>query len=175
MRRCVADGELAPKLLSVIAEDATVTGLCDTSPAHNINCPRLLVLLLGLSPWRSQAWSQARNPGEARLTFHLLNGIPALVLPVTAQAPICAWSPWTLLQMQGEEYSAETHYHEVFNYLLSIVSVGAVEASMRSAYQGILGQGLWGLIQSVRATRAVAGDVGKVVDMRRAGIVMFRY
>lgn len=171
----VADADLAPKLLSVIAEDATVSGLCDTNPTHNINCPRLLVLVLGISPWRSQAWSQARNPGEARLMFHFLNGIPALVLPVTSQAPICAWSPWTLQQMHGDEYRAETQYHELFNYLQTIISVGHVEGSVNASYQTLLATGLWSMIQSATGTRAVAGDIGKVVDLKRAGIVMFRY
>lgn len=175
MQNFVADSQLAPKLLSVIAEDAAVTGLCDTNPTHNINCPRLLVLFLGISPWRTQAWSQARNPGEARLTFHLLNGIPAIVLPVTAQAPICAWSPWTLQQMHGDEFSAEAQYHDLSNYLQTIISVGNVEGSPSASYQELLGTGLWSMIQSARGTRSVAGDIGKVFDLKRAGIVMFRY
>jgi hypothetical protein len=50
MQNYVADSQLAPKLLSVIGEDAMVTGLCDTNPTHNINCHRLLVLFLGISP-----------------------------------------------------------------------------------------------------------------------------
>lgn len=171
----VADSDLAPKLLSVIAEDATVFGLCDTNPTHRINCPRLLVLLLGISPWRTQAWSQARNPGEARLTFHLLNGIPAIVLPVTAQAPICAWSPWTLQQMHGDEYSAEAQYHELSNYLQTVISVGNVEGSLNASYQTLLGTGLWSMIQGARGTGSVAGDIGNVVDLKRAGIVMLRF
>ena len=152
-----------------------MSALCDPTPAHNINCHRLLVLLLGISPWRTQAWSQARNPGEARLTFHLLNGIPALVLPVTAQAPIFAWSPWTLQQMHGNECSAETQYHELSNYLQTIFSVGDVDEPIRNAYPAVLGTGLWAIIQSARGTRSIAGDVSKVVDLKRAGIVMFRY
>jgi len=107
--------------------------------------------------------------------FHLLNGIPALVLPVTSQAPICAWSPWTLQQMHGDEYSAETQYHELFNYLQTIISVGHVEGSVNASYQTLLATGLWSMIQSAMGTRAVAGEIGKVVDLKRAGIVMFRY
>jgi hypothetical protein len=34
---------------------------------------------VGRSTWRTQAWSQAGKPGEARFTLHLLNGVPAVV------------------------------------------------------------------------------------------------
>lgn len=45
-------------------------------------------------------WSTARRLGCAMLHFHLFDGCPALVIPVNAQAPIVAWSPCTLNQMQ---------------------------------------------------------------------------
>ncbi|MCJ1253899.1 hypothetical protein MMC24_001713 [Lignoscripta atroalba] len=170
-----ADAEMAPKILSVIAEDASVSTLCDADPTHNINCHRLLVLFLGISPWRTQAWSQARNPGEARLMFHLINGIPALVLPVTAQAPICAWSPLTLHQMHGDEFNAETQCNDIFRFLESIISVRNVGQPMRNAWQVLLMMGLRAIIDSARSTRAVSRDIEKTVDLKRAGIVMFRY
>lgn len=172
----IADAEVAPKVLSVIAQDTSVVELCDSNPSRNINCPRLLVLFLGISPWRSHAWSQARNPNEARLRFHLINGIPALVLPVTGQAPICAWSPWTLHQMQGDaEYNAETQYNELYSFLHTIISVGNINEPMRNNYQDWLGRGLWNIIQSTQSTKPAAIDIAKVIDSKRAGIVMFKY
>lgn len=77
--------------------------------------------------------------------------------------------------MHGDEYSAEAHYHELSNYLQSIISVGSVESSVTASYQTLLATGLWSIIQSARGTRAVAGDIGKVVDLKRVGIAMFRY
>ena len=172
----VADAEVAPKLLSVMARDTSIVELCDSNPSRNMNCQRLLVLFLGISPWRSHAWSQARNPNEARFRFHLINGIPALVLPVVAHAPICSWSPWTLHQMQGNtEYQAGTQYNELFNYLQTVISVGNINESIRNYYQDWLGRGLWDIIQSIQNTKSVAKDIEKVMDLKRAGIVMFKY
>lgn len=145
------------------------------------NAPnRLLVLLLGLSPCRTQAWSQARIPGEARLQLHLFTGVPAFVLPVTAKAPISAWSPWTLKQMHGNNgkgsvYSPETQYHELCQYLEGVVHTEQVAPSYRGQHQAKVGNSIWAIIQGALGTRSLGPGVMSAVDSERAGIAMLRY
>ena len=155
--------------------DTSINPLCDPSPTRDIGCSRLLVLCLGISPWRTHAWSQARNPGEARLRFHLLNDAPALVIPVKEEAPICAWSPWTLHQMHEEEFKPERQVEDLYNYLGSIISPDHVIASAKGGYPGLLRAGLSSIVQSAVDTKSIATGISKIVDLRRVGIAMFRF
>ena len=78
--------------------------------------------------------------------------------------------------MQGNtEYQAGTQYNELFNYLQTVISVGNINESIRNYYQDWLGRGLWDIIQSIQNTKSVAKDIEKVMDLKRAGIVMFKY
>ncbi|MCJ1464121.1 hypothetical protein MMC07_002734 [Pseudocyphellaria aurata] len=185
-----ADSALAHK---VLAEGVATMSLCEPNPActpvngHH----RLVVFFAGISPWRTQAWSQARNPGLGKLMLHLINGCPALVIPVIggggAQkvlgqgAPICAWSAWTLAQMTANmDYAPERHYEELFRFLESIVSVPDVEAGTRASGAGrwrdALARGLQMLIKGAVATKKIADPkLLSMIDPERAGIVMFRY
>jgi hypothetical protein len=61
----------------------------------------MLILFTGIAPYRG-VWSQSRRPGCGTVIFHLLDGCPAIVVPVTKAAPITAWSPWTLSQMRAK-------------------------------------------------------------------------
>lgn len=157
-----------------------IAGLCSTDPNSCAAPGRLLVLLLGMSPCRTQAWSQARIPGEARLQLHLFTGVPAFVVPVAAKAPIFAWSPWTLRQMQGNNgkgsaYSPENQYHELCKYLEDIISVEHVESPYRGEHREMVAMTLWSIIQGSLGTRNLVHDVGAVVDTERSGIAMLRY
>ena len=73
------------------------------------------------------------------------------------------------------EHHAETQHNELFNYLQTIISVGDVNESMKNYYQDWLGKGLWDIIQSTLSTKPAAKDIEKVMDLKRAGIVMFKY
>lgn len=64
----------------------------------------MLVLFTGISPFRANMWSTSRRPGCGSIVFQLMDGCPALVVPVTKNAPITAWSPWTLSQMRQAQY-----------------------------------------------------------------------
>ncbi|MCJ1425106.1 hypothetical protein MMC29_002994 [Sticta canariensis] len=185
-----ADSALAHK---VLAEGVATMSLCNPDPAHTpVNGHyRLIVLFAGISPWRTQAWSQARIPGQAKLMLHLINGCPALVIPVLAGggaqgtlgqgAPICAWSAWTLAQMTSNmEYAPERHYEELFRFLESMMSVPDVESRIQGGGSGgwrnALARGLQMMIKAVVATKDIADPkVLSMIDPERAGIVMFRY
>lgn len=192
-----ADSALAHK---VLAEGVATMSLCDPDPAHTpVNGHhRLIVFFAGISPWRTQAWSQARIPGQAKLMLHLINGCPALVIPVIAGeaaqgqsnqgvqwvqgaqsqgAPICAWSTWTLAQMTSNmDYAPERHYEELFRFLESMVSVPHVEAGAGRGWRDALARGLQMMIKGAVATREIVDPkVLGMIDPERAGIVMFRY
>ena len=77
--------------------------------------------------------------------------------------------------MHGDEFNAETQCNDIFRFLESIISVRNVGQPMRNAWQVLLMMGLRAIIDSARSTRAVSRDIEKTVDLKRAGIVMFRY
>ncbi|RDI86713.1 hypothetical protein Vi05172_g3135 [Venturia inaequalis] len=113
-----ADALIAPTLLSAFVETATpIVYLCPWEMTHPTypRYRRMAVFVAGISPYRTAtAWSQARIPNEARLCFHLFAHIPALVVPVIAEAPVLAWSSWTIAQMlvgrRGGGQAAEMTY-----------------------------------------------------------------
>lgn len=96
---------LAHKLLS---ESVHTLAMCEANPTVDIGTNRLLILFTGLSPFRANMWSTSRRPGCGTVVFHLLDGCPALVVPVTKNAPITAWSPWTLSQMRQAQMGMGT-------------------------------------------------------------------
>lgn len=113
-----ADALIAPTLLSSFVETSTpIEYLCPWELKHPTypRYRRMAVFVAGISPYRTAtAWSQARIPNEARLCFHLFAHIPSLVIPVMAEAPVLAWSSWTLAQMlvgrRGGGQTAEETY-----------------------------------------------------------------
>jgi hypothetical protein len=112
-----ADASIAPTLLSSFAETATpIVYICPWELTHPIypRYRRMAIFVAGISPYRTAtAWSQARIPNEARLSFHLITHIPALVIPVIAEAPVLAWSSWTVAQMligRNGGQSSEVNY-----------------------------------------------------------------
>lgn len=180
MRLFIADPELARRLVTLISHDSPIADLCSTDPNSWAAPARLLVLLLGMSPCRTQAWSQSRIADEARLQFHLFTDVQAFVVPVVVNAPILAWSPWTLKQMQGygrrgSAYSAELQYHELCSYLESVISVEHVGAAYRGEHRQMIGITVWSIIQGAIGTIHLGQDVLGVVDRERAGIAMLRY
>lgn len=177
----IADTELTRSLVTLLSQDLPIAGLCSTDPNSCAAHGRLLVFLLGMSPCRTQAWSQARIAGEARLQLHLFTGVPAFVVPVTARAPIFAWSPWTLKQMQGNDgkgssYNPENQYQELCSYLMGVISVEHVGPQHTGgAHRDMVGSALWSIIQGSLGTRNLGPDLMAAVDTERAGIVMQRY
>ena len=155
--------------------DTPIIRLCDSGLTHYFGCSRLLLLCLGISPWRTQAWSQARNPGEARLMFHLLNSTQALVLPVVEEAPTCAWSPRTLHQMHEEKFEHGRQVEDLYNYLGSIISSKDITESLKGDHRDMLRQGLNSIMQGVVNTKSNAKSISKMVDLKRMGIVMSKF
>jgi hypothetical protein len=122
-------------------------------------------------------WSQSRRPGIATLLFHLLDGCPALVIPVTKTAPITAWSPWTLAQMrnpQGSGYSPEWQHEQICEYLDTIISIPHVSPALQKVYVDVLGRMVSLIINGALALHNCTPILGKL-DPERAGVCMLRY
>jgi hypothetical protein len=179
---------LAHKLLS---ESAHTLALCEANPQTDIGTNRMLIVFTGISPYRG-VWSQSRRPGCGTIIFHLLDGCPALVIPVTSRAPICAWSPWTLSQMRAAQnqfaggappmgtgmqqgmYNPEWHHEQICEFLDSVISVPHVNPTLRERYVEVLGRSVSLLVNGALALENCRPLLGKL-DPERAGIVMFRY
>lgn len=170
-----ADYAMAHKLLS---ETPSVLSLCDPDPTHDIHTNRLIVLFTAISPFRANMWSTSRRPGCGTLIFHLLNGCPALVLPVSARAPIVAWSPWTLAQMRAGAaagYQAEWQHEQVCEWLDSVIALEFVRPEIRPRYADVLGRAVSLVVNGALALDGTEKGLLAKVDPERAGIVMFRY
>jgi hypothetical protein len=67
---------------------------------------RLVILVLGLKPHR-KIWTSSQRPSESVINYQLLNGCPAVVLPVKLGAPLLAWDTLTLEQLWKVELPGE--------------------------------------------------------------------
>ncbi|KAI1781289.1 hypothetical protein F4818DRAFT_34425 [Hypoxylon cercidicola] len=176
-----ADAELAPMLLnSITPQDTPICALCSIElGAESIpRYRRLAVFFVGIAPYRTQsAWSQAKLPSEARLHMAVLTHIPAIVLPVKPDAPVCAWSPWTMKSIVGgkEGYSAKEHGAEMLRYIETQLDEALVEDKIRSNWRQILQTALDGMIDGVQHAPSELGKIANVFDSERAGFVAFRY
>ncbi|KAF8886586.1 hypothetical protein BD779DRAFT_1530487 [Infundibulicybe gibba] len=56
---------------------------------------RMVVLVVGLKPHR-RLWTTSARPGESVINYILLDGCPAIVVPVKVGAPLVAWDALTL-------------------------------------------------------------------------------
>lgn len=59
---------------------------------------RMVMLVVGLKPHR-KLWSLSARPSESVINYILLNGCPAIVIPVKVGAPLVAWDALTLEQL----------------------------------------------------------------------------
>lgn len=51
----------------------------------------MLLTVIGLAPHRFGMWTSSARPGESVMKYQLLNGCPALVLPVLPGSPLVSW------------------------------------------------------------------------------------
>ncbi|KAF8519449.1 hypothetical protein JB92DRAFT_2898687 [Gautieria morchelliformis] len=59
---------------------------------------RMVILVLGIKPHRHY-WTTSARPSESVIEYILLNGCPAVVLPVRPGSPLVAWDTLTLEQL----------------------------------------------------------------------------
>ncbi|KAH6657584.1 hypothetical protein BKA67DRAFT_532785 [Truncatella angustata] len=176
-----ADAALAPTLLSCITnEDAPICRLdagedAGTTSSHY---KRLGIFFMGISPYRTAStWSQAKVPGEARIRFHLLTHIPAIVIPIKSSAPVCAWSPSTLDQMLNsrEEYNDEVHRDGILRYLDTVIDVSYMRVQSRDTWRLELSAALDQILIGTKSIPSALGSIADAFSNEHGGIVMFRF
>lgn len=128
--------------------------------------------------------------------MHVFSAVPALVVPVKASAPICAWSAWTVSQMLesaaiaalagtgmiGAEaakngYEMQKHYYELLEFVDKVVDPDLIREEDKADWKVKAAKAVWEMINRVKAWGALwrTGQMGKVVDVERAGVVAFRF
>ena len=169
------DYAMAHKILS---EAINVLSLCDADPNNNIGTNRMVLTFTGISPFRANMWSTSRRPGCGTIIFHLFDGCPAVVIPVNNNAPILAWSPWTLAQMRGAGsggYKPEWQHEQICEWLDGIISHEHLTPALREKYVDILGRSVSLMINGALNLQNAGQSVLGKFDPERAGIVAFRY
>lgn len=58
----------------------------------------MVLVVLGIKPHR-KLWTTSARPGESVIEYILLNGCPAVVVPVKPGSPLVAWDTLTLEQL----------------------------------------------------------------------------
>ncbi|KAI0137503.1 hypothetical protein BJ170DRAFT_689819 [Xylariales sp. AK1849] len=176
-----ADAALAPTLLSCITdEDAPMCRLDagEDEGRDGSNYKRIAVFFLGISPYRTaSAWSQAKVPNEARLRFHLLTHIPAIVVPIKSTAPVCAWSPWTMEQIisGSDDYSAEKHQEGMVRYLESLIDTNYIRQQSKDQWRQELAASMGQILTGIQNMPATLGPKADAFEADRAGVVMLRF
>jgi len=168
------DHKLAEKLL---IESSSVMGLCDPDPTHDISSRRLLVTVVGISPFRAGMWSSTRRPGASLMYYHLPNGCPSLVIPVNESCPINAWSPITLKTMTSDYYNPDSHHEILCEFLDGVVNKSVLSSKMSSKFNEVLSQCVSMVINGAVGLKKsdVPSKVKKSIPWERAGIAFFRY
>lgn len=178
------DYAMAHKLVS---ESVHTLALCEANPQVDIGTNRMVIVFTGISPYRANMWSTSRRPGCGTIIFHLLDGCPALVIPVNKKAPCVAWSPWTLSQMRAAQYalnpappgsggySPEWQHEQICEWLDTIISVPHMNPALQGRYVEVLGRSVSLVLNGALATDKVPPSILGKLDPERAGIVMFRY
>ncbi|KAJ7076122.1 hypothetical protein B0H15DRAFT_606778 [Mycena belliarum] len=154
---------------------------------------RMVILVVGLKPHRT-LWTTSARPSESVINYILLNGCPAIVVPVKTGAPLVAWDALTLeelwkVELPADEPEAESTnaaqgkfggiVNVFFEYLDLCVDWERVivsgdpekptEMDGRKALKSALG-----LLVAAAVRSGSSKEVKKEVDKERSGIAMWR-
>ena len=148
---------------------------------------RMAILVLGIAPHRAGVWTSSQRPGESVMNYMLLNGCPAMVVPIRTGTPLIAWHACTLKMLHTMEGGVEgTIFNKVLDRLSEYVEL-CVDWDRIVFPEGTIGEGesnesaglrvvkdglrliLAGAVRSKDST-----EVMKKIEGERAGIVFFR-
>jgi hypothetical protein len=143
---------------------------------------RLVILVLGIKP-HLELWSTSQRPGESLIQYQLLNGCPAVVLPVKLGTPLVAWHALTLqsiwkFELPAEEGGPKGGFDETVDVLSEFldlcidwerVEIGGKEIEPKDAVRKALE-----LLLASAARSGEREDVKKAIDKERSGIAMWR-
>ncbi|KAJ7039892.1 hypothetical protein C8F04DRAFT_1085253 [Mycena alexandri] len=153
---------------------------------------RMVIVCVGLKPHRT-LWTTSARPSESVINYILLNGCPAIVVPVKVGAPLVAWDALTLEELwkvplpaddpDAEKTAAQGKFGGIvnvfFEYLDMCVDWDRVIVSGdpekptdidgRKALKSALG-----LLVAAAIRSGESKEVKKEVDKERSGIAMWR-
>lgn len=194
--RLAADASIAPTLLSTFHESDTPVLALPGCPWEDVvfspGAPafprfrRMALFLTGISPYRwvttQSAWSHSRIPNEARITFHVLTHVPAVVIPVRDETPILAWSPWTVAQMletKKNRYDVDRHVAELLEFVSTAIDEDFIARRSDQAVSGwreVVDASLRCMLKAVlSAPDAIRETAKECCELERMGVVAFRY
>jgi len=77
----------------------------------------------------------------------------------------------------GGAYATQKHYYELLEFVDKVIDVDMICQRDRADWKAKVGAAVWGIIDGVRSWGALwrTGQMGKVVDVERAGVVAFRF
>ena len=161
----------------------------------------MVILLVGLKPHRAGIWTTSARPSESVMYYQLLNGCPAIVVPVKVGAPLVAWDALTLdklwkveLPKDGEALQDDHGFggivKTIFEYLDLCVdwerlvlsteqggedasTVAGDAAANIEAKKSVLREAV-SLLVAGAIRSGESEDVKKKVDKDRSGIAMWR-
>lgn len=186
-----APAESSPTGVAVNAESNSKTSLTNmlsrlrtSSPEPKVStlvslppAPRRLVMVVvGLKPYR-KLWTNSARPGESVMEYLLLNGCPAVVVPVRVGTPLVGWDALTLEMLwKLDEAKSEGVVSVLCEYLdlcvdwvRVVVGPGEDEGAKRDAVRDAVKV----LVGSAVKTKD-SKPVKKEIDEDRCGIAMWR-
>ncbi|KAI0372108.1 hypothetical protein BV20DRAFT_1042979 [Pilatotrama ljubarskyi] len=163
---------------------------------------RLAVFVVGLKPHRG-LWTTSARPSESVIQYQLLNGCPAVVIPVKLGAPLLAWDTLTLEELwkvalpEGDAPDAKSKdgkFEGIVDVLYEFLDLcidwervvlstkqGGAEEDVQDGAVGVgteeKREALKGAIKVLVAAAIRSGEskeVRKEVDKERSGIAMWR-
>lgn len=175
-----------------VSGQATGDKTSDSAPTIPLPPPnrRMVMLVLAIAPHRAGVWTSSARPGESVMNYTLLNGCPALVVPIRPGCPLIAWHAATLHTLQGLKGGVDGQAFKdmtdvLVNYMEMCVDDERIELPPNYAEKvGLKGNEVENRQKAVRAgvelvlagavRSGSSGKVKKNVDAERAGIVFFR-
>lgn len=109
-----------PSLSNMFARSRTPSPEPALTPPPPAPPRRLVLLVVGLKPHR-HLWTTSARPGESVVYYQLLNGCPAVVVPVKTGAPLLAWDTLTLEELWKVKLSETADEQSQFNGIISVL------------------------------------------------------
>jgi len=93
------DYEVASKLLRESTHQINLCPSPSSLASGNTEPRRLVLMLLGITPYKLNSWTSCQRPGESIMNYLLLDGCPAVILPARPGTPLIAWDSITLKEL----------------------------------------------------------------------------
>ncbi|KAJ4468729.1 hypothetical protein J3R30DRAFT_3304491 [Lentinula aciculospora] len=178
-----------PSLSNVFSRSRTPSPEPQLTPLPAPPVPRrMVILLVSIKPHR-KFWTTSARPGESVINYLLLNGCPAITVPVKIGAPLVAWDTLTLEQLWDVELpsidspSNSGKYEGIVDVIFEFLDLcvdwsrveiqGEGEPMAEQDKRDKVKNALQLLIAAAIRSKA-SKEVKKEVDADRAGIAMWR-